>query len=441
MKKVFLSVLSVVALSTLLAGCGSGTGNSGDSTGSNSTKNVDLQHASGTIVWAAGPLARSNLRKTLVQKFEEEHPNIKVELVEMPAVADTVRQSITTQVGGGSNTPDVYMGDVTWPAQFGNAQLAMPLNQYLPKSFWDRFAPGLVQGATYQNNIYGAPFQENSAFLFYRKDLLQQAGLGLPQSWDDVKKDAEILQKKSLVKYGFVWQGANYEGLTCDFTEYLADAGGQVLNTQGQPTLVSDASKKALTFMQSLISSGVTPKAVDTFHENESMDVFNSGDAAFLRNWSYAWSNSQTTGTSKVVGKVGVMPLPSFIQGETGHGVIGGQNLYVNPHSKNLAADLAFIDWMTGPGAQTIMAEKYTLIPTNASVQSDPNVKKVSPILGIVNQVQLVSRPVNNPNYPQISEALYTNLNKVLAGSASVDSALQAAQDQITSALKSNGGL
>src|SRR6266700_1170495 len=50
----------------------------------------------------------------------------------------------------GSATPDVFMGDVIWPAQFGAKQLAVPLSDYLPQSYWSQFASGLVKGATYK---------------------------------------------------------------------------------------------------------------------------------------------------------------------------------------------------------------------------------------------------------------------------------------------------
>ncbi len=442
--------LSIITLGTLVAGCGTTsnntTGNGAASTagantaGNNTTGTVDLSKASGTVVWAASPISQTGIRKTLINDFEQSHPNIKVQLVQLPSNTDTNRQSLATEIGGGATTPDVYMGDVIWPAQFGKNQLALPLNKYLPSSFFNRFAGGLIQGASYQGNVYAAPFFVDSGFLYYRKDLLKQAGLQPPQSWEQLLSEAQTLQKKGLVQYGYVWQGAPYEGLTCDFMEYLTDAGGAVLNAQGQPTIDSPQAQKAVDFMKSLIDSGVSPKAEVTFQENQSMNVFNQGNAAFLRNWDYAWSNSQSPANSKVVGKVGVEPLPSF-GGPNGYATIGGWDLYVNPHTQNLNATLAFIDWMTGTQAQTVLATQFSMIPTNAAVQSDPSVKKLNPVLNIVSQVHFVSRPDQTPNYPQVSQAIYTNVNQALSGGTSVSAALKKAQQQIQSAVGGSGGL
>ena len=204
------------------------------------------------------------------------------------------------------------MGDVIWPAQFGAHQLAVPLSNYLPASYWNQFAPGLVTGATYKGQIYGSPMFEDQGFLYYRKDLLAKEHLPVPTTWEQLESEAETLQKAGLVKYGFVFQGASYEGLTCNYMEYLTDAGGTVTNASyTSADLNSAASIKAVTFMRSLITTGVSPAAVTTIQEPQAMSTFASGSAAFLRNWDYAYADSQVPGTP-TVGKVGVAPLPTF---------------------------------------------------------------------------------------------------------------------------------
>ncbi|QQE79436.1 ABC transporter substrate-binding protein [Alicyclobacillus sp. SO9] len=449
-KKSFLTGAAVVTIGTLVAGCGTGgnnttsSGSGGGNTTTNTTggtvKTPDYSKASGTIVWAAPPITHTGLRAKLIKEFEAKYPNVKVTLQNQNNNTDTNKASLTTAIQGGSSKPDVYMGDVVWPAQMASHSMAVPLDTKLPKSFWNRFASGLVKGATYKGHVYAAPFFVDSGFLFYRKDLLKKAGIANPPTtWAELKADAQKVQKKGLVQYGYVWQGASYEGTTCDFTEFLADAGGKVLNSSGKPVIDSPQAQKALTFMTGLIKSGVSPKAEDTFHEKESMNVFDQGNALFLRNWSYAWSNSQTSKNSKVVGKVGVTVLPTFKGNSKHYSTIGGWDLYVNPHSKNMLADLAFINWMTGKGGQDILAKDYSELPTNASVQNDPAVKKVSPVFTIVNKTSFVSRPSQNPNYAAISQAIYQNVNKALSGGTTPAAALKKAQSQIKSAL--SGGL
>jgi multiple sugar transport system substrate-binding protein len=334
------------------------------------------------------------------------------------------------------------MGDVIWPAQFGHAGLAAPLSKYLPSSYWSTFAPGLVQGATYKGSVYGAPFYEDQGFLYYRKDLLAREHLSVPKTWQQLESDAVTLVHKGDVKYGFVWQGDSYEGLTCNFMEYLGSAGGSVLNSgMTSSTLNSPAGVKALTFMRSLITSGASPSAVTTMQEGQAMSAFATGQAAFLRNWDYAYSYSETKSSpSSVVGKVGVTPLPGFA-GSTYPGTsnIGGWNLYINPHSKNINADVTFIKWMTSPAAQTILATQFSEIPTVQSVRTSSAVVAKNPVLATVPKTRLIPRPAQTPQYAKVSQAIYTNVNSVLSGSSSPSAGISAATSQINSAVSSSG--
>jgi trehalose/maltose transport system substrate-binding protein len=399
---------------------------------------------SGNITWWASPITTTSPdpRTVLINAFEKVYPNIHVKLQSAPTDTDTNRASLITTISGGASSPDVFMGDVIWPAQFGHAGLATPLSSYFPSSYWSSFAPGLVQGATYKGQVYGAPFFEDQGFLYYRKDLLAKEHMAVPTTWPQLESDAATLVHKGLVKYGYVWQGASYEGLTCNFMEYLGSAGGTALNSGlTQASLNSPAGMQAANFMHSLITSGATPSAVTTFQEAQSMSAFATGQAAFLRNWDYGWSYSQTASSpSSVVGKVGVTPLPSFSgQPSPGTSNIGGWNLYINPHSKNTAADVTFIKWMTSPAAQTILGTQFSEIPTVQSVRQSAAVKAKNPVLAIVGSTRLIPRPAQTPAYAKVSQAIYTNINSMLAGTTSPSGALSAASSQINSAVSSSG--
>jgi multiple sugar transport system substrate-binding protein len=436
------------AAALALAACGGGSSSSGGSSPSSHSSpgaaKAPGSATSGTITWWANPITTSSPdpRTVLISAFEKAYPKIHVKMQSAPTNTDTDRASLVTQISGGSATPDVYMGDVIWPAEFGAHQLALPLSKYLPSSYWGTFAPGLVKGATYKGQVYGAPLYEDQGFLYYRKDLLAAAHLPVPKTWQQLQSEALELKNKGLVKYGFVWEGDSYEGLTCNFMEYLGSAGGTALNSSlTRAALDSSAGQQALSYMRGLITSGASPSAVTTMQEPQAMAAFASGQAAFLRNWDYAWSFAQTASSpSKVVGKVGVAPLPTFA-GHTYPGTsnIGGWNLYINPHSKNIAADLTFIKWLTGTTAQTILATQFSEIPTIQSVRTSSQVVAKNPVLATVPKTRLIPRPAQTPQYSKVSQAIYQNVNAALAGSQSVSTALKNAASQINTAVTSGG--
>jgi multiple sugar transport system substrate-binding protein len=441
-KRRFLIAAASAAVALGAAACSSGSSSSSSSAAPAASASGSA--TSGNITWWASPITTSSPdpRTVLISAFEKAYPKIHVNLQSAPTDTDTNRASLITTISGGASSPDVYMGDVIWPAQFGHAGLAVPLTKYLPSSYWSTFAPGLVQGATYKGQVYGAPFYEDQGFLYYRTDLLARAHMSVPKTWQQLETDAATLVHKGDVKYGFVWQGDSYEGLTCDFMEYLGSAGGTVLNSgMTSSTLNSPAGVKALTFMRSLITSGASPSAVTTMQEGQAMSAFATGQAAFLRNWDYGYSYAETKSSpSSVVGKVGVAPLPGFAgSAYPGTSNIGGWNLYINPHSKNINADVTFIKWMTSPAAQTILGTQFSEIPTVQSVRTSSSVVAKNPVLATVPHTRLIPRPAQTPQYAKVSQAIYTNVNSVLTGSTSPSAGLSAASGQINSAVASSG--
>jgi multiple sugar transport system substrate-binding protein len=173
------------------------------------------------------------------------------------------------------------------------------------------------------------------------------------------------------------------------------------------------------------------------------MAVFQTGDAAFLRNWDYAYSAaiSPAAGGKLTASQVGVEPMPTFAGSPTpGYSNIGGWNMYINPHSKNFAADLTFIKFLASPTAQNILAADYGEIPTTIAVRNSAKTAALNPVLAIVSKTKLVPRPAGTPNYPALSTAIYTNVNAALAGSTSPSSAMSAAESQANAALSSTSG-
>ena len=89
----------------------------------------------GTITWWANPITTGtpDPRKVLLKAFERKYPHIHVKMESAPTDTTTDRATLTTQIGGGAG-PTVYMGTVTWPAQFGAHTFAVPLSKYDPRA-------------------------------------------------------------------------------------------------------------------------------------------------------------------------------------------------------------------------------------------------------------------------------------------------------------------
>jgi multiple sugar transport system substrate-binding protein len=405
---------------------------------------------SGTIVWLANPTAQTatnDSRRVLADAFESAYPSITVELQDGPTNTDSMRQLLEGELSSGQSTPDLYDGDVIWPYEFASSGYALPLSNYLPRSFWTRTFGSSGAGATmtsdmtYHGAIYGVPEFIDEGFLYYRKDLLKKAGIaGPPRTWQQLVVDAMILKKHGPT-YQFAWQGDNYEGLTCDWLEFMADEFGGLPDRASLASLPADLESpralQALAFLRQLITDKISPTNVDTFQEQTANNAFDSGQAAFMRGWDSAYADATSLASTLKPSQVGV-ELPPTFQGQRGPGwsALGGWGLFINPHTKNLTAALTFIKWMAGPQAQWILATHYSEIPANLGVQDDPAVRAKNPVLDVAaTDKQVVSRPAAEADYPLISQAIHACINAALPSAASKGLAAGTALDMAAQAL------
>jgi multiple sugar transport system substrate-binding protein len=173
---------------------------------------------------------------------------------------------------------------------------------------------------------------------------------------------------------------------------------------------------------------------VTTYMEEESRRAFESGKYAFMRNWSYAYALGNAKG-SKVKGKFKVAPFPQFEGGKSA-AILGGHNLVISAFSKNPKGAVELIEYLTSPEIEKVNFADFSITPTTTATYSDPEVQKKIPFAdALLKNVQAAhARPVS-PVYPQISQAIYKNVNAALSGQASPQDALKKADSQINSAL------
>jgi multiple sugar transport system substrate-binding protein len=288
----------------------------------------------------------------------------------------------------------------------------------------DELIEATLDTVTYEDKIWGMPQQTDAAFLYYRKDQVDE----VPPTWQEVY---EVAGQND----GIVYQGAPYEGLTCDYLELAYAAGGEVLSEDGKTAVIdSPENVKALQLMVDGVKDGIAANGVTTYMEEEARRYFESGRATFMRNWPYAYALGEKA--PKVKGKFDVAPFPEF-EGGGKAAILGGHNLVISQYSENPGAALALVEFLTSEKEQIIMFRDYSLAPTIASAYDDPGVQKkydfASDLKDSVGQAR--ARPVS-PVYPQISQAIYKNVNEALAGRVSPEDALKTAQSEMQKALE-----
>ena len=430
-KRIAMLCSAVLAGGALVGACGGGEeggGGGGAATETGTTKGAkvvdvnSMNNAKGDVTFCTGK-DTSGDRKALLDRFSEANPEINAKMIEFSTSADEQRAQFVQRQEAKSGECDVFWADVIWTAEFASQKWLYDMTPYV-KSKAKQLIPATVETVRYDGKYWGMPNETNAPLLYYRTDQVDSP----PQTWQDVYAQAKAND-------GIVYQGAPYEGLTCDFLDIATAAGGSVLSPDGKrATIDSPQNLKALEFMVDGVKQGIAARGVTTYMEEESRRYWESGKATFMRNWPYAYALSQKEGT-KVKGKFDVMPLPRFAGAGKG-GTLGGHNLVISVYSKNPGAALKLVDEFSTLESQKLIFLDYTRVPPLLAVFDDAEVKEKYPFAGQLKQgvAQAKPRPVS-PVYPQISQAIYENVNEALAGRTSPAEALKAAQQQMTKAL------
>jgi multiple sugar transport system substrate-binding protein len=417
MRKWLWAVL-LVSLALALGACGDDDDDGGDA---QQAPSGDSAQASGNVNWCIGK-DTSGAYGTAIDLFKKENSNVTVRLVELPESADQQRTQLVQRLDAESDECDVLGMDVVWTAEFAAQDWLQETTDVIePRQ--DDFIPSTLETAQYEDKYWAVPYHTNAGFLYYRTNEVDQP----PEAWEDVYQAAQQGN-------GIVYQGAAYEGLTVNFLELLYSGGGSVLSEDGQEVQVnSPEGEAALAFMAQGIEDGAAPRANTTYMEEESRRAFENGNATFMRNWPYAYALGKE---SKIADQFDITTFPSFEGGEPAS-VLGGINLAISAFAKNPEGAAAFIDFATKEQVQKTNFLESASPPAFGAVYDDPEVQKeyafASDLKAAVEQGQ--SRPVS-PVYPQITEAIYTNVHAALQGNAEPQAALEKMASDIESALE-----
>ena len=370
----------------------------------------------------------------LVKTFNESQNRITVKFIELPPPSSSteVYQGLVQQLARRNGTPDVFSQDVIWIAGFASAGWALPLDEYFPKDKRADYFPGTVAACTYGGKLTALPWFVDSGMFYYRKDLVEKHGGKVPETWADMATMAAEAQKAGDAKFGYLWQGKQAEVLVCDAVEIIASNGGSILSADGKSSVIGDdAAVAAIQFLYDTINkTKISPQNVLSWDEEPSRQPFTSGEAMFMRNWSYVYPIAQDPKASHVVDKVAVAPLPHFAGGKSS-ACLGGYQLGVNANSKKREAAIEFLTWMSSPETQTRLALNFGLAPSRPAIFQDAKLKAEQPFMASLQNVftGATPRPIT-PQYAKVTLALQSSISKALV-SGNVKAELQAAAAQI----------
>jgi len=360
--------------------------------------------------------------KALVKPWEEKTGNT-VTLVPMPASTTDQFAQYRLWLAAGSTDIDVYQTDVIWAPQLADSfvDLTEAAKDLAPTHF-----PAIIQSQTVNGKLVALPIFTDAPALYYRKDLLDKYGVAVPTTWDELTAAAQKIQDGEKAAnpdfWGFVWQGNAYEGLTCDALEWVKSfGGGQIVEPDGTVSINNPKAVKALETAKGWVGT-ISPEGVLAYQEEEARGVWQTGNAAFMRNWPYAYGLGNGD-DSKVKGLFGVTTLPVGAAGDTSAATLGGWNVAVSKFSTHQEAAISLALYLAGPEAQKQRAINESNLPTIVSLYDDADIAAAQPIIPqwknvFLNAVPRPSAPTLG-KYSEVSSKFFNAAHATLSGDGS----------------------
>jgi multiple sugar transport system substrate-binding protein len=389
-----------------------------------------------TLTLSMGPDDTGTL-PDLIDQFNKQHKGeFQVKYREMPSDTGQYFDQLRTEFQAGGGEIDVIGGDVIWPAQFAAQGWIVDFSDRMPESEQKKYLPGPIESLTYDGKIWGVPWYTDAGMLYYRRDLLEQSGISAPpKTWEELKEMGDQVSQETGTKYGFVFQGSEYEGGVCNGCEYIYTHGGRVIDPSDANKVVIDSPEAVagLTTEQSMAQEGVAPQAVSTYTEEQTDPAFLNGDAVFARNWPYMYALAGTSDYPNVKPEqIAVAPLPVGEPDPTIASTLGGWNFLVNAASDMQEEAWEFIQFMTSEQNMKYRAVEATLLPTLKSLYDDPDVVEAIPVIELGKEAiqHTVPRPVS-PYYGDMSLEMAEQFAAVVKGDTSPEQAAKTLQSSL----------
>ncbi|MEM9476964.1 MAG: extracellular solute-binding protein [Pseudomonadota bacterium] len=322
-------------------------------------------YAGTTIVVSWPSNNHFQVAETLVNEFTEE-TGIEVEIDYLQYLKLRDRQLLEMSQPEGEY--DVVSWVVMWKGEYVNKGLLTPLSEMYtntrlvdPDYDIDDIADAYLQNGGVVGGekgylpgrsgaLYGIPFGAETSILAYRKDILEEQGIEVPTTYDELSAAMTALHEAGIP--ALTSRGATGHQVTAAWLFHLAPMGGRIFDGKWNPIVNSPEAVRAAEFLRHVVKTG--PTGIPSYGFGDATTAFLQGDATFWLDSLKIAALSRDASRSKVDGKVGYALHPTDVRcgAETGGFAMG-----IPANSQNKEAAFLFIQWMTSKAADRRIVE------------------------------------------------------------------------------------
>ncbi|WP_170431845.1 ABC transporter substrate-binding protein [Ruegeria arenilitoris] len=371
---------------------------------------------------------------------------------------NVLRQRVTTDITTKGGQFDIMTIGMYETPIWGKNGWLVPLDDLPAEYDTDDILPAMRGGLSVDGTLFAAPFYGESSMIMYRTDLMEKAGLEMPDAptWEFVAEAARAMTDKDNGIYGICLRGKAGWGENMAFLTATANAfGARWFDEDWQAQFDQPEWKETLDFYVNLMTDAGPPGASNNGF-NENLSLFQQGKCGMWIDATVAASFVTNPDDSTVADKVGFALAPDNGKGKRGNW-LWAWALGIPAGTQKTDAAKEFIQWATSKEYIELVAEKegWANVPPGArtSLYEDPNYKDV-PFARMTLESILSADPTNPtvdpvpyvgiqfaaiPEFAGIAGQVGQEFAAALAGQQSVDEALVKAQALTTDEMEAAG--
>jgi multiple sugar transport system substrate-binding protein len=365
--------------------------------------------------------------KNMTEQLQKQNPNIKVNLTFV--AYEALHDKIVAAAPAG--TYDTVLVDVIWPGEFASKKMIVDITDRFPESERSKIFDGALKTTEYQGSYYGVPWILDTKYFFYNKEMLKEAGIAPPGTWDAVVEAARALKSQGVVEYPLVWSWAQAEALMCDYTTLLGAYGGRFFDEGGRPAFNTGGGLQALEFMRMTLDEELSNPASTESLEEDVRRIISQGEAAMVLNWTYMFALANDPNESQVAGQIEIAHTPAGPAGAPG--VNGSMGIAVSNGSQNQNEAWRYIQFMTSQEVQNQYA-KLSLPIWKSSYEEQEVVEALPQVVPVAKEQlnDMILRPIV-PQYNEVSQDMQVEIQRALTGDKTPKQALDDAASSVES--------
>lgn len=328
------------------------------------------------LVWYINPDAGG---QAAVAEACSKQLGIEITTQVLPQAAGEQRIQLARRLAAEDSAIDLMSIDPPYTAEFANAGYLAEIPEDMQQRLRKQAFEGAAEAATWEDSLVVAPFWSNTQVLWYRKSVVQEAGLDMsqPVTWDQIIQAAVDTDTKVAV------QANKYEGYSVWINALVAGAGGELATdtekgADATITVDSEAGRAAAGVIEELAGSTAAPADISVAQEGQAGATFGGPAGGFMVNWTYIWTNYDAT-QPEVKEDLGFARYPQTVEGQESRPPYGGIGIGVSAFSDHEAEAIEALECLTSPENQGLNAELTGNMPSSAAGYDYPALKETYP--------------------------------------------------------------